>query len=72
MILEEFMIKVDRFYHDNEPKMRYGQTIMNMLYQVWPDWYNKITGTDLDCFYDDGIVRFTLEYLKKEWDDTNI
>lgn len=72
MTFEQFLQKVDCFYQDNKSKMRYGQSIMNMLHQILPGWYNRITGTDLDCFYDDGIVRFTLEYLEKEWDDKNI
>jgi uncharacterized protein YbdZ (MbtH family) len=45
---------------------------MNVLYQIWPDQYKKITGTDLDCFYDDGTAQSTLEYLEKEWNDQNI
>lgn len=72
MTFEQFLQKADRSYQDNKSEMRYGQSIMNMLHQIWPDWYNRVTGTDLDCFYDDGIVRFTLEYLEKEWDDKNI
>lgn len=72
MTFEQFLQKVDRFYYDNEFDMRYGQSVMNILHKVYPDWYKRITGTDLDCYYDDGTVRFTLEYLEKEWDDKNI
>lgn len=72
MTFEEFLQKVDRFYNDNEFEMRYGQSLMNMLHKVWPDLYNRISGTDFDCYYDDGIVKYTLEYLEKEWDDKNI
>ena len=69
---EEFLNKVDKFYYENEFELRYGQTIMNVLYQIWPDQYKKITKTDLDCFYDDGTVKSTLEYLEKVWNDKNI
>lgn len=69
MTFEQFIQAVDKYYYDNEPHQRYGQSIMNMLHKVWPDWYERISGTDFDCYYDDGTVQFTLEYLEKEWDD---
>lgn len=72
MTFEQFLQKVDQYYYDNEPNQRYGQSIMNVLHDIYPDWRKRITGSDLDCFYDDGIVRYTLEYLEKEWDDKNI
>ena len=68
MTFEEFVEKVDSFYNENQPHMRYGQSIMNMLYQIWPDQYKKITGTDLDCFYDNGTVAFTLNHLEITWE----
>lgn len=40
---------------------------MNVLYHTWPTEYKKITQTDLDCFYDDGTTRLTLEHLEKNW-----
>lgn len=72
MTFEEFLQKVDKYYYDNEPHQRYGQSVMNVLHDVYPDWRKRIVGTDFDCFYDDGIVKYTLEYLEKEWDDKNI
>lgn len=69
MTFEQFLDKVDKFYYENEFDLRHGQSIMNILCRIRPDLYKKITQTDLDCFYDDGIVRFTLEYLEKNWDD---
>jgi hypothetical protein len=70
MIFEEFVQKIDAFYHVNQPHMRYGQSIMNMLYQSRPNLYEKIKGTDFDCFYDDRTAKFTLEKLEKEWVDS--
>ena len=72
MTFEEFLQKVDTFYYDNKPHIRYGQSIMNVLHDVYPDWGERIVGTDLDCFYDDSTVRFTLEYLEKDWDERQI
>lgn len=69
MKFEQFLEKTDKFYYDNEFELRHGQSIMNVLYKVRPDLYRKITQTDLDCFYDDGTVRFTLDYLEKEWNN---
>jgi hypothetical protein len=70
MTFEEFVQKVDAFYHVNQPDLRYGQSIMNTLYNVWSDKYNEITNTDFDCFYDDRTAKFTLEKLEKEWVDS--
>jgi len=72
MTFEQFLQKADNFYHENELELRYGQSIMNILYNVRPDLYKKITQTDLDCFYDDSVVKYTLEYLEKQWNDKNI
>lgn len=72
MTFEEFLDKADKFYYENEFELRHGQSIMNVLYLVRPDLYKKITGTDLDCFYDDATVRFTLDHLEKIWNDQNI
>jgi hypothetical protein len=72
LTFEQFLNRVDKVYYENEFEIRHGQAIMNVLYQIWQDQYKKITETDLDCYYDDGTVRFTLDYLEKEWNDQNI
>lgn len=69
MTFEQFLSKIDAFYNENEFEMRYGQTIMNVLYKVWPEKYKEISGGNLDCFYDDGIVKPTLDHLKRNWLD---
>ena len=45
--------------------LRYGQAVMNLLNQTRPEIYQEITGTELDCFYDDEKVENLLEYLDK-------
>jgi hypothetical protein len=67
LTFEQFLDKVDKLYYENEFEIRYGQSIMNTLYRVWPEKYKEITQTDYDCFYDDGTARFTLDYLEKQW-----
>jgi len=64
---EQFLNLVDKVYYENEFELRHGQVVMNVLHQVWPEKYKEISGGDYDCFYDDGTVRFTLNYLEKEW-----
>lgn len=44
-----------------------GQTVMNVLYEVWPEKYQEIEGSDFDCFYDYDTVQSTLNKLEKEW-----
>ena len=64
---KEFLDLVDKTYHEHSFEWRYGQTLMNVLHGVDPKQYGNITRTDYDCYYDDGIVRFTLDRLNKEW-----
>lgn len=64
---DDFLNLVDDTYNKHSFELRYGQTIMNVLYSISPDKYKELTGTQLDCFYDDGLVRFTLDELKRTW-----
>lgn len=69
MTFEEFIKNVDYKFHTSSYRgqLRYGQYVMNELYDIWPEKYAEITGSDTDCFYDDAIIRLTLEKLEKEW-----
>lgn len=69
---DEFLRKVDIVYLDHSFEWRYGQTVMNVLADVWPDKYTELVATDNDCFYDDRMVESTLDKLEKEWTKTNI
>ena len=69
MTFQQFLNKVDNTYNDHPFVLRYGQTIMNILYEVWPEKYKQITGGQYDCFYDDGAVKYTLDLLEKSWPD---
>lgn len=73
MTFEEFVKTVDHQFNTSSYKsqLRYGQTIMNVLHDVWHKKYLEISDSDLDCFYDNATVRFTLEKLEKEWDEIN-
>ena len=66
MNYSEFKNKVD---HDlKKYSLRYGQTVMNSLSEVWPDKHRELISTDLDCFYNDNKADTTLSYLEKAWD----
>lgn len=64
---KQFLDLVDKKYYNYSFEWRYGQTIMNVLRDVWIDKYNELVATHNDCFYDDRMVQFTLSKLEKEW-----
>jgi hypothetical protein len=67
MSYSEFKTKVD---HDlKKYSLRYGQTIMNTLSEVWPDKHRELESTDWDCFYNDNKADTTLSYLEKTWNN---
>lgn len=47
--------------------LRYGQVLMHTLHECNREKYDAITGTEDDCFYDNGKVSRTLDKLEKEW-----
>jgi hypothetical protein len=47
----DFRNKID---HDlKRYGLRYGQTVMNSLSEVWPQKSTELTASDWDCFYND-------------------
>jgi hypothetical protein len=78
MTYEQFLEKVDDTFLSHqaarsndkikaESQWRYGQTIMNVLWEVWPEKYQEIKGSNCDCFYDNSSVESALDKLEKEW-----
>lgn len=68
MTFNDFLNNVDMYFTEHSGQgIRYGQSIMNILYNVWPSKYKEIHGSDDDCFYDDNVCRFTLDRLEREW-----
>lgn len=65
----EFLAKIDKAFYSASYKdqLRYGQIIMNELYDIWPDKYTEITNTEYDCFYDNSKVKLALSKLEQEW-----
>lgn len=66
---KEFEQKIGAINYKVVFGIRYGQSIMNTLNDIWKKEYDRISTTDLDCFYDDKIVKFTIEHLKQVWKD---
>lgn len=74
MTFEEFKIKVDDTFMSNQPpkvsaanRWRYGQTLMNVLWDVWPEKYNEIKDSDINCFYNNHTINMVLNKLEKDW-----
>lgn len=69
MTFEYFLQNIDHKFNTSlyKEQLRYGQYIMNELYNIWPEKYAEITGSDYDCFYDNSTVQFTLDKLQKDW-----
>jgi hypothetical protein len=71
MTYEKFLEKVESTHDSHSFEWRYGQTLMNVLSEVWPDKYRELTYTYCDCFYDDSMVNKVREKLSKEWINFN-
>lgn len=68
IIFNDFVNYADIYFNNNKNNgIRYGQSIMNTLFRVWPTKYVEITNTEYDCFYDDKICKLTLSKLANEW-----
>lgn len=61
---QEYLTLVNNTY--NTFGWRYGQTVMNVLYAVYPEKYVSLVMTDDDCYYDDNKVTNTLKIIE-EW-----
>jgi len=70
----EFLYKVDETFMSNQPpkvsaanQWRYGQTVMNVLWDIWPEKHDEIKDSDFNCFYTNRNVPMVLNKLEKEW-----
>ena len=45
--------------------LRYGQAVMEMLFVFDKEFYNEITTTSLDCYYNDDIADKVIEIYNK-------
>ena len=64
----DFEKLIERTLHTNH--LRYGQIVMNILHDVWPEKYKQLLGTNMDCFYyNDQDTSRVVAYLEREWKD---
>lgn len=52
---EEFYIEVTNTMI-KYPQWRYGQTVFNVMYDLFPDRANKYRGSEFDPFYRDDVA----------------
>jgi hypothetical protein len=68
LTFQQFKQKLeDRYNSKQYIDLRVGQILMNLLYSIWPEQYNHLTGTKDDCFYDNAKVPGTLKVLEEIW-----
>ena len=83
MTFEQFIKRVDDTFMSHQAarskstdnpmsvsnQLRYGQTIMNVLHDVWHQKYLEISDSDMDCFYTNRNIEMVLNKLEKEWNE---
>jgi hypothetical protein len=67
MKLDEFIANTTGEWAKDKQPQRLGQFVMNTLYRVRPDLYQKVTNTDSDPFYNDNYLWKLWEWLGKNW-----
>jgi hypothetical protein len=75
MTFKKFVDNIEKIYADQGDKpeserLRYGQIIMMELWDIWPQKYHQIAGSDKDPFYSDILHKKPydlLTELEKEW-----
>jgi hypothetical protein len=63
----DFLSNVNEKFWNHKPILRYGQAIMYVLKEEWPEKYQEIKESSYDCYYDDSIVERLLNYLESNW-----
>ena len=53
-------------YLHNNPELRVGQVYMNALFDIRPDLYQRVTGTENDCFYNDDKIVNLIGFLNND------
>ena len=73
MTFDNFYVQfVGEILHEKPHYIRKGQSLMNFLFEIWPEEYNRITersylGEEIDCFYNDNVIPKTLKHLEHVW-----
>lgn len=74
MTFTEFKQSFQNDILPNKPEfIREGQALINYLGDVWIEEYKRLSSvhyydeTNIDCFYNDGLIPNTWNHLKKVW-----
>jgi hypothetical protein len=46
---------------------RYGQSLMNTLYSIYPEKHDEVINLELDGYYKEDTVPATLKFLQYHW-----
>lgn len=67
MTYDAFVTIVDK-YHQYHPYDRYGQAVMNVLYSIHPNLYNRLCANHLDIFHatDQSSIESALDWIRRE------
>lgn len=68
MTFDKFLALVNQ-YHAHHPTQRYGQSVMNVLYSLQPELYNRAIENRFDIFYtsESTEIEAMLFWLEKQW-----
>lgn len=72
MTFDEYVIRATHHYTevivDGTLNYRLGQAYMNVLHNVRYELSEEITGTTLDCFYNDSLIGPFLISVEERWE----
>lgn len=62
----KLLVEVDtlaKHMRQKYPHLRQGQALMNALHECSKETYDKISGTDADCFYIDAAIEKFYQHI---------
>ena len=67
--IDSFLDAYEKYAEEHCPPQRYGQALMNCLWDFDRAAYNSVclSPLNIDCFYVDDRIDSTISYLNKIW-----
>lgn len=63
MNYQDYLDEAGRYFVANQPHLRYGQALMNYLWEYSQDLYRDVVSAKLDPYYDDELVPEFLNFV---------
>lgn len=63
MNYQNYVDEANRYFVQHQKHLRYGQALMNYLWDYSQDLYNDVVSANVDPFYDDAIVPEFLNFV---------